>query len=638
MANETAGTESTARDLNTYHLFTPPASRAAWEARAARLREQILFSAGLWPIPEKSPLKPRVTGRIEGPDYVIENVALRTLPGFYLCGNLYRPKGRKGPFPAIVNPHGHWKNGRLETEPDVPRAEPPPALPAPGRGNLVAIGVNLARQGFVVFAYDMVGYNDTRPPTHEFAGRLEPWLHGISLMGLQLWNSIRVVDYLESLPEVDPARIGATGASGGATQTFLLCAVDDRIRAAVPVNMISAQMQGGCLCENGPGLRLETDNVEIGATFAPKPLLLIACTGDWTKQNPSEEWPAIRRVYDLYGAGDHTAVRQFNCEHNYNIESREAMYGWFGRWLQNDPDPEHFREKPFTVDVEGMRVWNSAHPRPADALAEPELIQAMIHATEKQLAALWPKDMESLRHFWKLMTPALGDALGVQAPASASGGNRAPMGKRALVVVLETDREAEQRMRAALDRRGYQVESLALPSIEARPEALWAEYYTCYNRAPLGDRVQAIVERLAALEAEQRGSVDVVGLGKTGLWTLLARGLAPGGGHTAVDVGRFDNRGDQAYVDGLYAPGLRRAGDVRTAALLAAPAPLCLFNTGTEFHSEAIATGFRALEAPLRIEPDALPESEIASWLGESRRQAPDARRQSDKRVGSPPG
>jgi Acetyl xylan esterase (AXE1) len=608
--------ESKPRDVNTHHLFTPPASRAAWEARAARLREQILFSAGLWPMPQKISLHPRVTGRVEGPDYVIENVALRTLPGFYLCGNLYRPKGKKGPFPAIVNPHGHWKNGRLEMEEDVPRAEPPPALPAPGRGNLVAIGVNLARQGFVVFAYDMVGYNDTRSLTHEFAHGAQPWLHGISLLGLQLWNSIRVVDYLESLPDVDRARIGATGASGGGTQTFLLCAVDDRIRAAVPVNMISAQMQGGCLCENGPGLRVDADNVEVGAMMAPKPLLLVACTGDWTKNNPSEEWPAIRRVYDLYGAGDRTAVHQFNYEHNYNVESREAMYAWFGRWLLNDPDPEHFRERPFTVDAEALRVWNARRPLPADALPEPELIDSMIEAGEKQLAALQPKDAASLLRFRQMMAPALSYALGVHVPDAPADPDAAAGAQHVLVVSLAGDGSAGERMRAALEQRGYQVATLALPPVEIGPEAIWAEFYTCYNRTPLGDRVQAIVDRIAAMGSAGQAPIDVVGLGRAGLWTLLARGLAPGAGRTAVDVARFDNRDDSAYLDQLYAPGLRRAGDLRTAALLAAPAPLCLFNTGTAFQTDAIGAGYRALKAPLRVEAGPLSESEIAAFLG----------------------
>src|SRR5262249_39518103 len=161
------------------------------------------------------------------------------------------------------------------------------------------------------------------------------------------------------------------------------------------------------------------------------------------------------------------------------------------------------------------------------------------------------KDKGSLRRFRERMTPALGHALGVPAPARARDGNGASKGKRALIVALETDREAEQRMRAALSERGYQVESLVLPPIEARPEALWAEFYTCYNRTPLGDRVQAIVEKLETLESGRHGSVDIAGLGRTGLWTLLARGLAPGAGHTAVDVDRFDNRDDRAYVERL---------------------------------------------------------------------------------------
>src|SRR5579862_3681176 len=178
------------RDLDTHHLFTPPASRKAWEARRRELREQVLCSAGLVPMPEKTPLRAQVTGTVDGPDYTIRNVAIETMPGFYLCGNLYLPKGKHGPFPGIVNPHGHWENGRLEIEPDVPKADPPPAKPALGRGNLVAIGVNLARQGFVVFAYDMVGYNDTIqiPDHHQFANGPRPWMWGVSLMGLQLWN------------------------------------------------------------------------------------------------------------------------------------------------------------------------------------------------------------------------------------------------------------------------------------------------------------------------------------------------------------------------------------------------------------------------------------------------------------------
>jgi len=169
-----------------------------------------------------------------------------------VTGNLYTPAGR-GPFPAVLLPHGHWTYGRLENT-EV--------------SSIPGSAISLARQGFVAFTYDMVGYDDSRQLTHAFGGRRES-VWGLSLAGLQLWNGIRSLDFVQSRPEVDPARIGAAGASGGGTQTFLLAAVDERVKVAVPVNMISLHMQGGCLCENPPGLRLDTSNVELAATIAP---------------------------------------------------------------------------------------------------------------------------------------------------------------------------------------------------------------------------------------------------------------------------------------------------------------------------------------------------------------------------------
>lgn len=613
------------RNLNTHHLFNPPTSRKEWEARARTLRMQILFSAGLWPMPQKTPLYPRVTGKIDAEDFTVENVAIETLPGFYLCGNLYRPKGKKGKHPAIVNPHGHWAHGRLEMEEDVPLAEPPPKEPAPGKANLTAIGVNLARQGFVVFAYDMVGYNDTKQIGHSFAGNLQSWLWNISLMGLQLWNSIRVVDYLESLPDVDKQRIGATGASGGGTQTFLLCAVDPRIKAAVPVNMISAYMQGGCLCENGPGLRIGTDNVEIGAMMAPRPLLLIAATGDWTRNNPTEEWPAIKKVYDLYGAGEKTALKQFNYGHNYNIESREAMYAWFGRWLMNDPNPEHFREKPFSLNANAMRVWNEQNPLPSNALDEPALIKFLQNTYAKQIAALWPKDEKGLKTFRKTMTSVLALSLSVNPPNPVSNLSPRQTARNPalsdtpdlLIVTVKGEQDLTERLTSLLARRNCQFRLLELEPIQAEPEQLWNDFFTGYNRTPLGDRVEQILQELEALRHARRSSrqVGVVGLGKAGLWTLLARALAPGEGPVIIDTAGFANEDDQAYIAGLYAPGLRRAGDVRTAALLIAPGPLVLFNTGIAFKTDVINDGYTALNASLKVEPGAMTVEDIAGWL-----------------------
>ena len=151
---------------------------------------------------------PQIYGKLDRGDYTIEKVVLETFPGFTLSGNLYRPANRSGKVPAILCPHGHWEDGRVN--PEVQQR-----------------CIRWAKLGCVVFLYDMVGYNDSKPFKHAFLNdRLRRW--GLSLATLQTWNSIRALDWLTSLPDVDPARIGCTGESGGGTQTFLLTALDDR--------------------------------------------------------------------------------------------------------------------------------------------------------------------------------------------------------------------------------------------------------------------------------------------------------------------------------------------------------------------------------------------------------------------------
>ncbi|MCZ2156722.1 MAG: hypothetical protein LC114_22930, partial [Bryobacterales bacterium] len=305
------------------HFKAHSYTRAEWDARRAELKQRILFAAGLVPMPPKPMLRPLFTGRIEGDGYTIEKVLLETAPGFYLGGNLYRPKAPAGTkSPAVVHPHGHWAYGRLENQ---------PLYSAP------TFGINMAKQGYVVFAYDMVGYNDTPQVEHRFTGnRVQLWQ--FTPLGLQLWNSIRVVDFLESLPDVDPKRIGVTGASGGATQTFLLDAVDDRIVAAAPVNMVSFIMQGGCVCENAPHLRVGTNTVEIAALMAPKPMLVVAATGDWTRNVPKEEYPALQQIYSLYNAVDNVEAVQLDAPHNFHQVSREAAYTFLRKTLMGIRD------------------------------------------------------------------------------------------------------------------------------------------------------------------------------------------------------------------------------------------------------------------------------------------------------------
>lgn len=324
----------------------------SWEARKAFLRNQILVSAGLFPLPEKTPINPQIFGKIQGDGYTIEKVLLETLPGFYLGGNLYRPIDGRPRHPAILNPHGHWPYGRLENE----QINSGPAL-----------GISLARQGYVVFAYDMVGYTDTVQIPHRF-GNAEMRLWSFGPSGLQLWDSIRSLDFLASLPDVDPEKLGAVGASGGATQSFLLAAVDDRIQFDAPVNMVSAIMQGGDLCENAPGLRLNASNVEFASMMAPKPMLLVSDTSDWTRNVPEKEYPAIRKIYELYGRGDQVHSVQFEAVHNFNLQSRRAVYDFLAKLNPGWSNGRDLKEQNIEVPMLQEMLALSDRTLPSGAL------------------------------------------------------------------------------------------------------------------------------------------------------------------------------------------------------------------------------------------------------------------------------
>src|SRR4051812_7560563 len=409
--------------------FEPPrfTTRAAWEARATYLREHVLASAGLVPLPARAPLNPVVFGEIRHDDYTVAKVYFESLPGFYVTGNLYRPIG-EGPFPAILSPHGHWSNGRLEDT---------AVTSIPGR----AIG--LARQGFVVFTHDMVGYDDSRQLTHTFGGKREA-LWGLSLGGLQLWNSMRALDFLETLPYVRKDGFGATGESGGGTQTFLLAAVDPRVTVAAPVNMISLHMQGGCLCENPPGLRLDTTNVEIAATIAPRPLLMVSATGDWTSETLEREYPAVRDIYRLFGAEDRVRAVRFQAEHNYNRDSREAMYAWMAHWLKGAPLEPRLAEPEFTPDPPPDLLVFFQRPLPPDAVTPAQLTAGWIEAARRQLAGADPSSF----------LPALRHALGVPGePARSSP----PVRAARRVLVATGDRALLQ----ALEGAGYEAVPIA---------------------------------------------------------------------------------------------------------------------------------------------------------------------------------
>ncbi len=553
-------------NTDTHFVMPDYATLPQWEGRREQLRKQILSAAGLLPLPEKTPLNPQVFGRIERKEYSIERVLLETLPGYFLAGNLYRPLGRPGKHPAVLTPHGHWTYGRLEHTPEF-------------SGPL--LGINLARQGYVAFAYDMVGWNDTVQTPHAIGGpREQQW--SIGPHGFQLWNSIRAVDFVESLEDVDGSRIAVTGASGGGTQTFLLAAVDGRIGAAAPVNMVSAIMQGGCPCENAPGLRVGAFNVEVASLFAPKPLLLVAATGDWTRHVPKEEYPAIRRIYGLHGNADRVETIQFEADHNYHRGSREAVYRFFGKHFLGESDASKLAERD--AHVEKLQDMLALHNRrlPGSAATYDGLFEHWRTASRRQIEAI--TDLGRLR---ELLAASLGTEWPEQVTSERDGervvlsrpgkGDRVPAlwipgeGPAALVV----HEEGAEAARKTWDVRRLVTAKRAVLAIDAfqtgaavEPRDRSHEFFLTFNRSDDANRVQDILTALAYLRSRRLGKIELFGLGKAAVWSLFAAAVAPQ--HDLKLVADFKDfaGSDEDFAARFFVPGIQRAGGMKTALLL----------------------------------------------------------------------
>ena len=650
------------RTLNTPRTFVEPSSREDWQKRAQQIREQVLVSCGLWPVPERNPLNARIFGRTERAGYSVEKVSLETYPGFYLGGNLYRPLGKgSGPFPAVLNPHGHWTHGRLEDQP---------------QGSIPARCINFALQGMVAFSYDMVGYNDTQfVPSrsltggkkgregHSFAADPTNLLWNVSLMGLQTWNSLCALDFLTSLPDVDTNRIGCTGASGGGTQTFMLGAIADRLAAQAPNVMVSHTMQGGCLCENAPGLRLDFFNVDIAASAAPRPQILVAATGDWTQSTLEVEGPALRKVYHLFGADDHLRYVRLDFDHNYNQSSRQQVYGWFGKWLRQLPDSSPLAEQPYQKEPDAdLRVFPDSI-LPTNALTADQLIGDLIKTGEERRRAFPPINPPLLERYrttwlpaWKhtLQVAFVDRGLLVQTDKITKSAEhtrtdltlgRVGRGDRLAAIHIKPRRDVARTIvvlahpegrTGFLDPTGHPtglaqaLVSQGIPVLlldtfltgsSAQPNAAkgrdyFKNFFTTYNRTDCQERVQDLITACAFAKAFSQGRrVILCGAGRAGLWSLLA---APAADAVAADCDALNSSNDQALLaQDLFVPGLRRIGAFQGVACLAATNPLLLHHTGQRFATDEIETCYRKMHRPelYRQEVARLDEAALVEWV-----------------------
>ena len=415
------------RTLDGPLTFTPPADSDAWSRRREEVRRRMLVALGLWPEPTRTPLAPVIHGRIDRGDHTVEKVIFESLPGLFVTGNLYRPVGAKGRVPAVLFAHGHWADARLSDEPRpkllAEIASGGERFERGGRSRFQSLCVQLARMGCVVWQWDMLGNSDSRQITAELAHRFvgqRPGMNGRegwglfspraearlqNVMGLQAWNAVRSLDFVRSLPEVDPDRVAATGASGGATQTFVLAGIDDRLALSYPVSMVSTTMQGGCVCENAPLLRIGTGNVEFAALFAPKPQGMNTAD-DWTRGLAAAGFPELKRLYTLLGAKDSVALqRGEHFPHNYNAVTRGGFYDFLDRHFRLGHERPVIESDYEPLPAASLTVWDADHPAPpqGDPGFERRLLAWLDADATAQLtaAAATPEGLE------RLLRPAL---------------------------------------------------------------------------------------------------------------------------------------------------------------------------------------------------------------------------------------
>lgn len=617
--------------------------RLAWEDRARALREQLLVANGLWPMPEKTQLNPVIHGSIDRDEYTVEKVYFASWPGHYVCGNLYRPKVRNGKLPGVLCPHGHWANGRFyERGPKEAKQEIDSGAEKTLEGAqypLQARCAMLARMGCVVFHYDMVGVADSQFIPHRagFADA-EAELRLQSAMGLQTWNSVRALDFLTSLPDVDPRRIGVTGASGGGTQTLILAAIDDRPTAAFPAVMVSMNMQGGCICENCSLLRVGANNIEIVALFAPKPLAMTGAN-DWTKDIESRGLPELKSIYRLYGNEDNVHAKYFNFGHNYNQVSREMMYNWFNKHLRLGL-PEPVVEKPFLpIPPKELSVFDDQH-RPTDATGAAEVRKHMTAASEHQIAAL-AKNPEEFR---KLVGAALramvvdrlpekvdivpgsfkdekGDGFAIHKSLVTRPGSGEQIPAVGLVpsdfnktVVLWLHPEGKASMFQADGKPVVAVKQLLdkkmgvlgadlfmtgefVQSGQPEPPMVkqihhkdipFAGYHLGYNRSLLANRVHDLLTVIAfAKNVIGAKEVHLLAFGKVGPAALIARAMAGNGVNwAAIDLNGFDFDQVQTVTDEMLLPGGRKYGGIYGFAALCDSGKTVLYHLPREGRTE----------------------------------------------------
>src|SRR5262245_10385927 len=384
-----------------------PASRPQWMRRREVLRSAMFAAMGPFP-KEPCPLEPKNLGEMKRPNFVIENLIFQSRPNIRVTANLYRPTNVTGKRPAVLVVHGHW-----------PMARRDPVVQARCLG--------LVQLGFVVLAVDAFGSGEryTEPARGTYHGALYGstlWPAGQTLLGMQVYDNRRAVDYLLTRNEVDATKLGITGASGGGNQSMYGGALDERFAAVVPVCSVGnyqAYLKAACcVCEVLPGALRFTEEGDVLGLVAPRALLVINATKDGIQFSVAEAEKSVARakhIFKLYNADDKLKHGIFESPHDYNKPMREAMYGWMTRWLKGEgdgqpmPEPEHAVEDP-----KDLACFPDPDARPKGFLFPPSFagregreLAAKVEAVKSDHAEDWDSAAVAMRN--RLRKQVLGD-------------------------------------------------------------------------------------------------------------------------------------------------------------------------------------------------------------------------------------
>jgi hypothetical protein len=378
-----------------------PVTNQAWEQERAQLKATIMRKTGAV-VDHSLPLNYKETGHAQLKGYTVKNIAFQTRPGVYATANLYVPDG-KGPFPAVINSHGHWPDARM--------------------GEMVqATAHALALSGYVCLNIDAWGSGErtTVQGVAEYHGaNLGASLMniGTTLMGMQLTDNLRGVDLLCSLPVVDKAHIGATGASGGGNQTMWLAAMDERIKAAVPVVSVgtfeSYIMNSNCVCELLPDGLTFTEEAGVLALVAPRALKICNALNDASKSfYPSEMLRSYKHtvpVFEQMGAADKLSYQLFNTTHGYWPEIRETMVGWFNLHLKGIGTGAPVKEPAFELLPVAKLLTYPTEKRDTGVMSTAAYCEVQGHALHQNMLAAGTIDKTKLQQ-------GLRDILRIQDP------------------------------------------------------------------------------------------------------------------------------------------------------------------------------------------------------------------------------